>query len=115
MRKDNMLTWQYGLRAVLFHDGALMGTRHLYMYLLCDGPDDTKQWWKIKEHEATKVSTDKLWDDSSANGTGRMGGCRGRCHGYIHGWRTLLCKPISLGYWASRLIVSFYTIENHPA
>jgi hypothetical protein len=70
-----------------------MGTRHLYMYLLCDGPDDTKQWWKIKEHEATKVSTDKLWDDRSANATGGMGGCRGRCHGYIHGWRTLLCRP----------------------
>lgn len=49
---DETLNRQYRLRAVLYHDGALLGTRHLYMYLL----GDEDQWWRIQEHEAMKVS-----------------------------------------------------------
>lgn len=44
--------YQFNLRAILFHDGAMIGQKHLYMYVR--GEDD--RWWKIQEHEATEVS-----------------------------------------------------------
>ena len=34
------------------HDGSLVGSQHLYMYTR--QPDGS--WWKIQEHEVTKVS-----------------------------------------------------------
>ncbi|KAK1927718.1 hypothetical protein DB88DRAFT_479018 [Papiliotrema laurentii] len=41
----------YLLRAVMFHDGALVAGQHLYMYLRQD--DGT--WWRIQDHQASKV------------------------------------------------------------
>jgi hypothetical protein len=58
MSTTRLLTDQYGLRAVLFHDGGLVGPRHLYMYLLCEDGAGEDQWFKIQEHESTRVSHD---------------------------------------------------------
>ncbi|ODO07653.1 hypothetical protein L198_01234 [Cryptococcus wingfieldii CBS 7118] len=49
----------YDLKAVLFHDGALVGNDHLYVYV----KGDDGRWWKIKEHECTQVSWEAIRDD----------------------------------------------------
>lgn len=43
---------QYTLRAVLMHDGALIAGKHLYAYVV----DDVGAWWKVEEHECSRVS-----------------------------------------------------------
>ncbi|WWD18247.1 hypothetical protein CI109_102697 [Kwoniella shandongensis] len=52
----------YSLRAILFHDGALVGPNHLYMYV--KGEDG--RWWKIQEHEVTLIE----WEAITADKTG---------------------------------------------
>ncbi|TYJ52661.1 hypothetical protein B9479_006710 [Cryptococcus floricola] len=49
----------YDLKAILFHDGALVGKDHLYVYV----KGDDGRWWKIKEHECTEVSWEAIRDD----------------------------------------------------
>ncbi|EAL21684.1 hypothetical protein CNBC7190 [Cryptococcus deneoformans B-3501A] len=49
----------FNLRAILFHDGAMVGQKHLYMYVR--GKDD--RWWKIQEHEATEVEWEAIIGD----------------------------------------------------
>ncbi|KAL0252987.1 hypothetical protein I308_102381 [Cryptococcus tetragattii IND107] len=49
----------FNLRAILFHDGAVIGQKHLYMYVR--GEDD--RWWKIQEHEATEVEWEAITGD----------------------------------------------------
>ncbi|ODO12141.1 hypothetical protein I350_00927 [Cryptococcus amylolentus CBS 6273] len=49
----------YDLKAILFHDGALVGNDHLYVYV----KGDDGRWWKIKEHECTEVSWEAIRDD----------------------------------------------------
>lgn len=46
-----ILIKQYVLRGILFHDGALVAGKHLYAYVRNEAG-----WWKIQEHEATRVS-----------------------------------------------------------
>ncbi|ORX35476.1 hypothetical protein BD324DRAFT_632995 [Kockovaella imperatae] len=52
----------YKLRAILMHDGALVAGSHLYTYVRYG--DDI--WWKIRDHEATRVE----WDDIASDRTG---------------------------------------------
>jgi hypothetical protein len=42
---------QYRLHAALWHDGFPSGLNHLYAYVR----SDDGAWWKIADHEATKV------------------------------------------------------------
>ncbi|KIS01744.1 hypothetical protein L804_01623 [Cryptococcus deuterogattii 2001/935-1] len=49
----------FNLRAILFHDGAMIGQKHLYMYVR--GEDD--RWWKIQEHEATEIEWETIIGD----------------------------------------------------
>lgn len=43
---------QYLLRAVLFHDGSMVGSRHLYGYFR----NEDGEWWKIQDHEISQVA-----------------------------------------------------------
>ncbi|OWZ79421.1 hypothetical protein C365_01682 [Cryptococcus neoformans Bt85] len=49
----------FNLRAILFHDGGMVGQKHFYMYVR--GKDD--RWWKIQEHEATEVEWEAIAGD----------------------------------------------------
>ncbi|KAK4684998.1 hypothetical protein P7C73_g5163, partial [Tremellales sp. Uapishka_1] len=51
----------YLLRAVLFHDGALVAGKHLYMYLL----GDDSQWYKVQDHLVTRVSFEEVQKDKT--------------------------------------------------
>ncbi|KAK8865579.1 hypothetical protein IAR55_000723 [Kwoniella newhampshirensis] len=51
----------YTLRAVLFHDGALVGANHLYMYV----KGDDGRWWKMQEHEVTQVEWETIASDKT--------------------------------------------------
>ena len=54
------LRCQFQLRAALFHDGALVGPKHLYAYVR-----DGDQWWKILDHEATKIDFETIRNDQT--------------------------------------------------
>ncbi|OCF31828.1 hypothetical protein I316_06426 [Kwoniella heveanensis BCC8398] len=51
----------YTLRAVLFHDGALVGGNHLYAYT----KDEQGGWWKVQEHEAERVEWSTIASDKT--------------------------------------------------
>ncbi|WVQ96945.1 hypothetical protein IAU59_004054 [Kwoniella sp. CBS 9459] len=51
----------YTLRAILFHDGALVGGNHLYAYI----KDEQGEWWKVQEHEAERVEWSTIAGDKT--------------------------------------------------
>jgi hypothetical protein len=80
----------------MFHDGALVAGQHLYMYLRQD--DGT--WWRIQDHQASKVRHDSWGYDSDmtcADTAGRLCDHRERPHWLVHGRRAVHTVSSALG------------------